>query len=68
MEPEHALALIHVGMILGSFTDWEDLPLNLLECDKLMMREFEIDIWKQSNILEVRDKLVALTENRGVLN
>lgn len=61
-EHEHALALLHIGMMLEKYTASEDLPQTTDETTDLIYEIFGVDMWTEPDIYSVRNKMVAIIE------
>lgn len=60
---DHTLALIHIGIML---TEWDEtleyLPQSLIEVENRLLNVFGVQISSEPDIMQVRDKIVAITE------
>jgi hypothetical protein len=57
------LAVLHIGMLLGEYTD--TLPETLPEVNKHIFEIFGISMPHEKNVQEARNKIIAIIERIG---
>ena len=61
-EQDHALALLHIGMMLAEYGVDEQLPRSTAEAQGRVQTIFNINMWNEPDIYIVRNKMVAIIE------
>lgn len=59
-----ALAFLHMGMVLADYDASPSLPLNIAEAHSRILEIFGVDCTKETNVLELRNKLIAIIESK----